>query len=567
MSKDHVTFAFGRFNPVTTGHTKLIDAVKNHAKSVGGDHIIFATQSHDAEKNPLTHDQKVHFIKKMAPGTNVHEGPEAKGILNTVHAMQHLHKMGYKKVTMIAGEDRIKDYGYLAKNNIKGTAFDHVEVKSSGHRDPDAEGVEGMSASKQREHAKAGNFAEFRKGVPVQKHAKELYNAVRKGMKVENVLTHFKAIFLVGGPGSGKDFVVNTVMNEYRTKEICLEKLVYAIQERNNIEDLKDFPSLVVNGNAENIDAVIVTKAVLESMGYDTAMVYVYTSNEESKARNDARIARGSRTISEEVRHEKYENSLSSLHQYTEIFESFVLYDNSKNYARADSESKKEITEWLIELSNTVGGFLSKMPQNEAATNWIMERVLEVGTAATAEFARQITPGQGDTKDVQTYAQADKRTDEVLESGSKGRNNCTCGRTPCICGDKNQDTGGTSVPSASTADRTVAVEEAKEEDGKEDSPKVARKKAYKKGLINPSSNYGSSTNMMVGSQGIGFTAEAEEEKKKKKKLALDQGLKQNWDSANFGNPGAASLTAPWGQTSEAKEPKSLSKIREQVKTK
>ncbi len=426
-----------------------------------------------------------------------------------------------------------------------------------------------MSTKKQ--NMKVGNFKEFRNGASAPKHVKELYTAVRKGMRSENVLTHFKAIFLVGGPGSGKDFVVNAVMNEFNTKEICLEKLVYAIQERNNIEDLKDFPSLVVNGNAENIDAVIVTKAVLESMGYDTAMVYVYTSNDESKARNDARLSRGSRTISEDARHEKYEKALSSLHQYTEIFESFVLYDNTKNYAKADTESKKEITSWLIELSNTVGGFLSKLPKNEAATNWIMERVLEVGTTATAEFARQITPGQGDTNDVQTYAQADQRTDEVLESGAKGsRNNCTCGRTPCVCGDKNQATGGTAVASASTAERTAATE-SHEEVGvreEEDDKEAKGKKAYKKGLVNPSSNYGSSTNMMVGSQGIGFTAEEEIKKKKKILQGKDAGgMKQDWDAANFGNPGAAALTAPWGQTAESKEPKTLSKIREQVKPK
>ena len=220
-------------------------------------------------------------------------------------------------------------------------------------------------------------------------------------------MNHFKAIFLVGGPGSGKDFLIHSTLNELHIKEVSIERVFTAIVKESNIEELTNFPSVIVNGNADNLDKIVVTKAILEEMGYDTSMIYVYTTDESSKSRNDFRLSRGAKTFTESTRKEKYNSSVTNLQEYAEMFDSFLLYDNSNNFITVNEEKKQEITSWLTELTETVVGFLAKSPSNQAAQRWIQERVMEVGTKSTAQFYNIITPGQFSDK-VRTYAEADK---------------------------------------------------------------------------------------------------------------------------------------------------------------
>ena len=558
--KDHATFTFGRFSPPTTGHKKLVDAVVKHAKETGGDHYIFPSHTQDAKKNPLSHGDKVHFMKKMMPHANIVDHPDVK---SAIHAVKHLAAKGHSHITMIAGEDRVPEFHRLLHSyNGKEYHVKHLEVKSAGHRDPDAEGVEGMSASKQRDHAKSGNFSEFRKGVPVKKHAKDLYHAVRKGMKVENVLANFKAIFLVGGPGSGKDFLIHSVLDECKLKEVSLDKLLIGITEGAEVEELHNFPSVIINGNADNLNKVIVAKAVMESMGYDTAMIYVYTTDEESKSRNDERISRGAKTFTESVRRHKYECSYSNVHQFAEIFDAFVLYDNSNNFSNVNEEKQKEIASWLVELSETISIFLSKMPKNEAALEWIAERVLEVGTDATAAFAKAITPGQG-TNNVRTYQEADEATKPRCKACNGA---CKCGTNPAT-----ERTGGTSIANASTSERTYAAEGLRrnirnsvqkekvyEEEKDNNNKKEGTKKVAK--VTNTPSNYDRAGSVAVGSMGVSSVAEDDKKKKKKKLLPGSTELKPLDNVVNLGNTG---LVGPWAQS----EGTSFDKLREKISTK
>lgn len=233
-------------------------------------------------------------------------------------------------------------------------------------------------------------------------------------------MNHFKALFLVGGPGSGKDFLIHSALNEFNLKEVSMERIFNAIIKETNIEELENFPSIIVNGNADNKDKIIVTKAILESMGYDTAMIYVYTSDEASRHRNDFRIARGAKTFSESVRKTKYDSSISNLDQYIDMYEGFILYDNSNHFAVVNEERKAEMTSWLIELSETVSGFLAKNHNSSASINWISERVLEVGSADTAKFAALLTPGQASNK-VHSYKEAEDKIDVGPKYNSKNK--------------------------------------------------------------------------------------------------------------------------------------------------
>jgi hypothetical protein len=195
MAEKTTVFAFGRMNPPTVGHEKLVNKVKEIAKEHGAEHLIVLSHTQDkitkrkkVIKNPLSPQQKLKHAKRFFPKTNLKlSSEEAPTFLQ--HA-QELHKSGTSHLVMVAGSDRIDEYKkklshYNGRGEGKLFNFKSMKVVSAGERDPDAEGVEGMSASKMREHAKNNNFDEFKKGVPAhvpEKHAKELFNDVRRGM-------------------------------------------------------------------------------------------------------------------------------------------------------------------------------------------------------------------------------------------------------------------------------------------------------------------------------------------------------------------------------------------------
>ena len=202
-------FTFGRFNPPTTGHQKLIDAVKNTAKKQGGEHHIFASHTQDKTKNPLGFDEKVGFMKKMYPKTNINSSNTIRTVLDAAKSLQ---ARGVTHGTLVVGSDRVDEFhNLLSKYNKHPSDPDydpkkhfhipHLSVVSAGQRDPDAEGVEGMSASKMRGHATAGNFEEFSKGVPNQTHAKPMYDTLRTrmGIKEETIPTPFQRDELAPG--------------------------------------------------------------------------------------------------------------------------------------------------------------------------------------------------------------------------------------------------------------------------------------------------------------------------------------------------------------------------------
>lgn len=196
---NHVTFAFGRMNPPTTGHQKLVQKMHDVAAEKQGDVKLVVSHSHDSSKNPLTPEQKLKHVKTMFPNTPVESS--SKEHPTFLHHLAKLHSQGYKNVTMVAGSDRVDEYKKLIDkyNGVKSGhghfKFDKAEVVSSGERDPDSEGTEGMSASKMRSHAKSGSFDSFRKGIPhhvSDKDAKQLYNDVRKGMNIHESLSFIK---------------------------------------------------------------------------------------------------------------------------------------------------------------------------------------------------------------------------------------------------------------------------------------------------------------------------------------------------------------------------------------
>ena len=191
---DTVIFTFGRFNPPTVGHEKLITAVQSVAKSKGGDFFVYPSHSQDPKKNPLSQPQKIKYMKKMFPKYKrniiASTGKTALAIAS------ELYSKGYTNLVMVVGSDRVQEFQkildrYNGEDKAHGFYdYDKIEVVSAGERDPDAEGVEGMSASKMRAAAVAGDFKSFRMGTPKtlsDADTKKMFNDIRKGMQLEVV--------------------------------------------------------------------------------------------------------------------------------------------------------------------------------------------------------------------------------------------------------------------------------------------------------------------------------------------------------------------------------------------
>ena len=181
-----LTVAFGRFNPPTVGHGKLLSAAKK--ASQGGDLKIYPSRSQDPKKNPLDPDMKISFMKKMFPdySENIVNDDEMRSIFNVLTTAS---EGGYKDVNIIVGSDRQAEFENLAtKYNGDLYDFENIRVISAGVRDADAEGVEGMSASKMRKAVVDGDFKAFRRGTPKDLNdgdTQALFDAVRSGMGVK----------------------------------------------------------------------------------------------------------------------------------------------------------------------------------------------------------------------------------------------------------------------------------------------------------------------------------------------------------------------------------------------
>jgi len=185
-TKGTLTIAFGRFNPPTTGHEKLLDNVAS--SSDDDDYIIVPSRSQDAKKNPLDANMKVSVMQKMFPK---HKSKIVNDESNRTifDVLKKAHTDGYSGVRIVGGADRVGEFEKLANNyNGKLYQFDNLEVMSAGKRDPDSDDVTGMSASKQRKAAAENDLETFMKGVPKslsQKDAEQLFKKIRSSMNIK----------------------------------------------------------------------------------------------------------------------------------------------------------------------------------------------------------------------------------------------------------------------------------------------------------------------------------------------------------------------------------------------
>ncbi|AGH56203.1 hypothetical protein CPRG_00119 [Synechococcus phage Syn30] len=183
-----ISITFGRFNPPTIGHETLIKRVAREAKSSGGEYRIYPSRSEDPKKNPLDAGTKIKYMRMAYPdhANAIVDNADMRTIFDVLSA---LDADGYSSVNIVVGGDRVSEFNSLAqKYNGDVYTFDEIKVISAGGRDPDAEGIEGMSASKMRKAAAEGDFDSFSKGIPSglsNKDKESMFMTLRQSMQVE----------------------------------------------------------------------------------------------------------------------------------------------------------------------------------------------------------------------------------------------------------------------------------------------------------------------------------------------------------------------------------------------
>ena len=188
-TKGTLTIAFGRFNPPHLGHLQLMDTAAASAEQEGSDYMIVPSRSQDKKKNPLDADTKVSLMRSMFPqhSERIMNDASTKTIFDV---LKKAHNDGYTNVRIVGGADRVNEFNKLA-NNYNGNlyAFDNIDVVSAGDRDPDSDGVEGLSASRMRLAAAEGDFKTFRLGMPPEmrpKDARAVFDTVRQAMGIQD---------------------------------------------------------------------------------------------------------------------------------------------------------------------------------------------------------------------------------------------------------------------------------------------------------------------------------------------------------------------------------------------
>lgn len=379
-----VVMAFGRMNPPTIGHEKLVNQVKQIAQDYKAPHHIIISHSSDAKKNPLNVKDKIKHAKRFFPGANIEAS--SKEMPTFLHHAAKLNAAGHDHLVMVAGSDRIPEYEKKLQQyngTHKGALFNfkRIEVKSAGHRDPDAEGAEGMSASKMREHAKSGDFASFRQGIPShvpEKHAKELFRDVRNGMGInENVDRGlFKAIFVSGGPGSGKDIIIREAIAEASSVEINSLIAINILNDKHKLseasrdvrrEAIRNRLPLIITGTTNEEHNLLVVREELEELGYETMMIFVNTTNDASKMRNEGH----EKMMIESVRQARWEEAQKIAENYQNNFQKYLEFDNSLNLKEAndfDLAQKEEDISLIYEMCNW---FFDIPTKNKIAESWL----------------------------------------------------------------------------------------------------------------------------------------------------------------------------------------------------
>ena len=323
MSK--ASILIGRFQPPTPGHLAAIKAAQDHAKETGGKHYIFPTHTTGTATEPLDHETKVKALRALFPDANIVSDSEVR---TPIQMMQHLEKLGHTNVTILGGgeEDQNK-WKFLDKYKKKEyPKIKKVTTASAGERDEKATDVTGMSGTKLRNKVKDGDKKGFIDAYPEEHKelATNLYNKLAAAMteKKKKKLKESVAIFLIGGPGSGKDFVLKNTFAKFDLMEVQIDHVLNGSANK-LFEENKN---IVINGpiDADKINEV---QSIHENYQFD--YIYVSVTNKVSRLRNEQR----ENPLAESKRIEKFLNVENLIESLEDVF----VFNNSMNINAASA--------------------------------------------------------------------------------------------------------------------------------------------------------------------------------------------------------------------------------------
>lgn len=329
MSDSRATIMIGRFQPPTMGHGAAINAVRAHADDTGGKHYIFPTHTSGGKSDPLDHETKVEALRALHPNANIVSDSEVR---TPIQIMQYLQNKGHKHITILGGgeEDQTK-WKFLQNEKYKKEEYPKIkkiEIASAGERDEKAEDVTGVSGTKLRNMVKDNDRKSFISHYPEEHKelANKLFDKVKAGMAPKKKLKESAtAFFLIGGPGSGKDFVLKNTFAKYDLMEVQIDQVLNgaanALFEQNK--------NLVINGP---IDADKINEVMSIHENYNFDYIYVSVTNKVSRLRNEQREV----PLNESKRIEKF----LSVEKLVESLDDVFMFNNSMNINAASQFEK-----------------------------------------------------------------------------------------------------------------------------------------------------------------------------------------------------------------------------------
>ena len=223
----HAVMTFGRMNPPTTGHEKLIHATHKVARKMGTKAHIVLSHSHDKKNNPLPQKHKINYVKKIHPG--VHVTGSDKQNPSFLHHAKKLHQAGHDHLHMVAGSDRTKDYHKILhkyNGHPDHYNFKSITVHSAGQRDPDSHGTAGISGTKMRAHAHAGDHKSFKAGLPksLHGHAQKIMGHIKEEYEDVELLEWFDTL--------SDEAIEDMIVEDYIQEELVNERVMTLLQRR-----------------------------------------------------------------------------------------------------------------------------------------------------------------------------------------------------------------------------------------------------------------------------------------------------------------------------------------------
>ena len=395
-----VVFTFGRFNPPTTGHLKLLDKVASIAK--GNNYKVYASQSNNPKKDPLQYKEKIGFMRKMFPkhGRNIVMSPKIKTVFDIA---SELYDEGFNKIIMVVGGDRVKEFDSLLKkyNGVKGrhgfyNFVEGIEVVSAGERDPDAEGVTGMSASKMRKAAVDGDFKSFQNGLPKgYSDGTKLFNTLRKRMGIKEITNFRKHVQLDTISEKRERYSRGEIFNI--GEEVFTEsgKLIIIEEKKPNYVVDTDGNKYWIN-DLQEARKVAQDKDVGKKKGTQPKKYYTGLAK-STKSKRDAHFKKGAKMDDDNPAAYKPapgdSKGKTRPSKHTQKFKKMfgeVDEDLSANDIRdwallpetIEMFKDKYQTDWKIELDNTVAEMLEDISIDETATAAIKKKAEKSGMPA-----------------------------------------------------------------------------------------------------------------------------------------------------------------------------------------